>query len=216
MLRIGGDAGLVDEPLALDQLVLHPSERAELLVTLEETTESEIVVPFQDVDRFDTGLPEPDVPLFHLEVGEPWEGELSALPSPLSVFEPLDTEGLPTREIALGETATGEMTVNGVVFPGFEDTPHVGFVGESEIWEVRNDTDFAHPFHLHGFSFQVLDVGQQPWPVREWKDTANIPPRQTLRFYVNYDNRPGLWMFHCHILGHAKLGMMSMLDIRAP
>ena len=46
----------------------------------------------------------------------------------------------------------------------------IAYVGDTEVWEVLNDTDYAHPFHLHGFSFEVLEVGGRPWPVREMKD----------------------------------------------
>ncbi len=215
MLRVGGDAGLTDRPLPLEQLVLHPSERAEVVVKVGETEESEIVVPFQDVDRFQTGRPEVDRPLFTLDLSEAVSASSNDIPEELSEFSELSLEGLPVREVVLGENESGDMTINGVVFPGVEDAPHIGYVGQSEIWSVENATDFPHPFHLHGFSFRVLDVGGEPWPVHEWKDTVNVPPRKILRFYVEYDERPGLWMFHCHILGHAKLGMMSLLDIRS-
>ena len=167
-------------------------------------------------DGFGTGFVVDDIPLLRLEVAPEAAAPAPALPEILRVFDKIDTTDLPTRLIALGETPTGEMTINGVVFPGLEDEHEMGFVGDTEIWEVANETDFAHPFHLHGFEFEVLDVSGEPWPVREWKDTANIPPRQTLRFVVTYDDRPGMWMFHCHILGHAKLGMMSMLNIQMP
>jgi len=214
MVRVGGDAGLSDRPLPLDQLVVVASERAEVLVTLSEDAEGVLHVPFQDVDRFNTGLPLPDAPLFRIEAeGEPVEPS-APLPEILGEVEELDLEGALEREIELGETEDGQMTINGSVFPGIEDTPHVGYVGDTEVWTVTNTTEYPHPFHLHGFAFQVLDVGGVPWPVREWKDTASIPAKSTLRFAVEYDNRPGLWMFHCHILGHAKLGMMSLLDIR--
>jgi len=71
--------------------------------------------------------------------------------------------------------------------------------------------DFAHPFHLHGFFFQVLDTSGVAPSVLEWKDTANVPVGGALRFIVRYDERPGMWMFHCHILDHADGGMMGML-----
>ncbi len=216
MIRVGGDAGLSDRPLPLEQLVLHPSERAEVIVNVDKTDETEIVVPFQDVDRFQTGMPEADRPLFTLELFDPVSPRPNDdVPDQLSEFPALSLEGVARRDIVLGETESGDMTVNGVAFPGIEDTPHIGYVGRAEVWSVKNETDYPHPFHLHGFSFRVLDVASEPWPVQEWKDTANIPPRSTLRFYVEYDERPGLWMFHCHVLGHAKLGMMSLLDIRA-
>jgi FtsP/CotA-like multicopper oxidase with cupredoxin domain len=31
---------------------------------------------------------------------------------------------------------------------------------------------------------------------------------------VRFDERPGMWMFHCHILDHAEVGMMGHLLVR--
>lgn len=217
MVRVAGDAGLSEHPLAIEALTLHPSERAELLVTAHESDAREIIVPYQDVDRFQTGRPAPDVPLFRLLLEEPSPEPAPDPPEQLARFEPIPLEDAAVRKIVLGETANGDMTINGVIFSHemhASHTSHIGYVGDTEIWEVQNETEQPHPFHLHGFSFQVLDVAGTPWPVREWKDTTNVPPLSTLRFVVRYDDRPGLWMFHCHILGHATLGMMSVLDIR--
>ena len=33
--------------------------------------------------------------------------------------------------------------------------------------------------------------------------------KTTLRFLVHFDERPGEWMFHCHILDHAEGGLMG-------
>ena len=30
---------------------------------------------------------------------------------------------------------------------------------------------------------------------------------------VTFDDRPGMWMLHCHILDHVELGMMTMLHV---
>jgi FtsP/CotA-like multicopper oxidase with cupredoxin domain len=30
---------------------------------------------------------------------------------------------------------------------------------------------------------------------------------------VRYDNYPGKWMFHCHILDHEDQGMMGVLEV---
>jgi FtsP/CotA-like multicopper oxidase with cupredoxin domain len=60
--------------------------------------------------------------------------------------------------------------------------------------------------------FEVLPEGdQQPVP-GGWKDTVNVPQKSSLRFAVQYDP-PGMWMFHCHILEHAELGMMGDLMV---
>ncbi len=31
--------------------------------------------------------------------------------------------------------------------------------------------------------------------------------------WSKYEDRPGTWMFHCHILDHAEVGMMGMLEV---
>ena len=46
-----------------------------------------------------------------------------------------------------------------------------------------------------------------------WKDTVNLLPLTTRRLLVHYDDRPGMWMFHCHILDHAQAGMMGMIHV---
>ena len=66
-----------------------------------------------------------------------------------------------------------------------------------------------HPFHLHGFFFQVIDEKGLPVRPLAWKDTVNIPMKTTARLLVKFDERPGEWMFHCHILDHADGGLMG-------
>src|SRR5690606_30382193 len=109
---------------------------------------------------------------------------------------------------------TFAMGINGV--PSWEAPPIVAALGETQIWQVRNTIDFAHPFHLHGYFFQVLDLNGIAPTVKEWKDTADVPVDGVLRLAVHFDERPGMWMFHCHILDHADAGMMGMVHVLAP
>ena len=104
------------------------------------------------------------------------------------------------------------MGINGQPFAAGEMV--TARVGETQILEVTNETPFHHPFHLHGFFFQALGpAGGAPLPVA-FKDTIDIPPLGVERLAVHYDARPGMWMFHCHILDHAEAGMMGMIDLR--
>jgi FtsP/CotA-like multicopper oxidase with cupredoxin domain len=86
-----------------------------------------------------------------------------------------------------------------------------GRVGETQVWTLVNTINFAHPFHLHGFFFQVLDQSGQAPGQPEWKDTVDVPVKGVVKVAIKYDDRPGTWMFHCHILDHADAGMMGML-----
>ena len=97
---------------------------------------------------------------------------------------------------------------------------------------VENLTFAHHPFHLHGFSIQPLDLTRpgEPsytFPYTEFIDTIDIPANYTLRFRVRLDDRPlmdgttpggalGRWVFHCHIFFHAMFGMISEFNVVGP
>ena len=76
--------------------------------------------------------------------------------------------------------------------------------------------DWSHPLHLHGFFFMVLDAEGAPIRPLEWKDTVDIPHRQTVRLAVRFDERPGRWIFHCHVLDHAEGGLLSAVHLDLP
>lgn len=86
-------------------------------------------------------------------------------------------------------------------------------LGDTEIWNVTNHTFQDHPFHIHGYPYQVLSIDGIPPPVHEWRDNVNVPAHQTLKLAVSFADRPGTWMFHCHILDHADMGMMGLLMV---
>ena len=87
-------------------------------------------------------------------------------------------------------------------------------LGATEIWEVENLVGMDHPFHLHGFQFQVLDRGGVPEPFVSWKDSVNVPRNSKVRIIVRFEDFAGKWMFHCHILDHEDMGMMGILELR--
>ena len=60
-----------------------------------------------------------------------------------------------TLDLTIAITSTVEMGVNGV--PYWEAKPLEIALGDTEVWRIVNNTDFSHPFHLHGYFFQVLD-----------------------------------------------------------
>jgi FtsP/CotA-like multicopper oxidase with cupredoxin domain len=83
-------------------------------------------------------------------------------------------------------------------------------VGELQVWDLVNETSQDHPFHPHGFFFQVLSDGPPAW-----KDTVNVPQKAQVRIAWLPDDRPGEWMYHCHILEHHAMGMMAHFRVVA-
>jgi len=104
-----------------------------------------------------------------------------------------------------------EFHVNGV--PYWKAKPFPAKIGETQIWVVKNDSPYDHPMHLHGFFFLPLDEKLDPIHPMTWKDTLNVPQKTTVRFLVQFDERPGMWMFHCHILDHADGGLMGHVHL---
>ena len=91
-------------------------------------------------------------------------------------------------------------------------------LGSVEIWQVRNTTPLAHPFHIHGVQFRTLDRdGQPPLPhERGLKDTVLVDPDSTVRVITEFSDfadpkRP--YMYHCHILEHEDAGMMGQFVV---
>ena len=128
----------------------------------------------------------------------------AAIPDRLRQIEPLVTAGAaPTRTIDLKALMHG----------GQHQRDEPVRVGELQIWELVNETGQDHPFHLHGFFFQVVDENGTPPAAPAWKDTVNVPRKSRATIAWLPDDRPGEWMYHCHILEHHAMGMMAHFEV---
>jgi FtsP/CotA-like multicopper oxidase with cupredoxin domain len=73
-----------------------------------------------------------------------------------------------------------------------------------------NDSMMAHPIHLHGHFFEVVNGhdGRNPR-----KHTVNVAPGGKVAFDLTADE-PGDWAFHCHLLMHMHAGMFNVVTVR--
>jgi len=212
--RVGGDGGFIEAPVTTDKLLIIPGGRADVVMSPNGQPGTTATVRWVPYDRgFGTTymIPEQDVFLVKF-VDEPYV-ETRPIPTHLRTIEPLDMTTATSRTLDLTQDlSTGKlvMGINGV--PSWDAPPLVAHAGDTEVWTINNTMDFDHPFHLHGFFFQALDpVTGAALPSPEWFDTYNVPQHKTVQLAVKYDDRQGMWMFHCHILDHADAGMMGML-----
>jgi FtsP/CotA-like multicopper oxidase with cupredoxin domain len=88
-------------------------------------------------------------------------------------------------------------------------------VGATEVWEIHNFTEDAHPIHIHEVTFEVVnresletgDVrGPEVWESGR-KDTVIAYPDEITRVRATFD-RAGLFVWHCHIVEHEDHEMM--------
>jgi FtsP/CotA-like multicopper oxidase with cupredoxin domain len=212
-LHVGSDGGLFERPVEVDEILLATAERVELLVRGEAEPGSEAVLRSLPYDRYipqtrprDWNEPRDLLTLSYTD--EPPVDPI-AIPSTLRPVPRIDPSvATDTRVMVLTQGF-----INGQLM----DMDRVDVstrLDATEIWQVENLVGLDHPFHLHGFQFQVLDRDGVPEPFPSWKDTVNVPKHQTVRFIVRYANYPGRWMFHCHILDHEDHGMMGVLEVR--
>lgn len=101
-------------------------------------------------------------------------------------------------------------------------------VGATELWELYNGTEDAHPIHIHEVLFRVvnrqaisIEEGEQghavevmpgtslPPPAWEngWKDTVIAYPAQVTRIQTRFE-KAGQYTWHCHIVEHEDNEMM--------
>lgn len=89
---------------------------------------------------------------------------------------------------------------------------------------INNLDDGAHPFHLHGHKFWILDSGNSYFNFARYD---NIPDRgQVMRDTMQVNgygwvlvrfviDNPGIWAFHCHFAWHMAAGL-SMQFLALP
>jgi len=212
LVHVGDDGGLFEKPREVDDLLLANSERVEVLVR-GGAPGSRAMLRTLPYDRYDTQTrPEDwDRPRDLVEIRTSTDAPVptATIPAAMRIVRPIDRRVIAARRtivFAQGMINNKQMDMKRVDIRGR--------LGTTEIWQIENVVGMDHPFHLHGFQFQVLDRNGVPEPFRSWKDTVNVPKHETVRFIVQFDAFPGKWMYHCHILDHEDHGMMGVLSVR--
>ncbi|CAN5119466.1 multicopper oxidase family protein [soil metagenome] len=208
---IGTDGGLLEHPRTVTEVLIVPGERMDIAAG-----------PFAEGEKFAIeSLPYNRVTVLKakretfatVKVG-PRKESKAFIPDTLRHIEPLAPADAPiTRKVKLSEVPSIKRGMDFKV----NDHEHLNDnpvkVGELQIWEIDNTSGMDHPFHLHGFFFQVIEENGKAPEYRAWKDTYNITPKTKVKIAWFPDNRPGTWMYHCHILEHHAAGMMAHFDV---
>jgi FtsP/CotA-like multicopper oxidase with cupredoxin domain len=212
-LHVGSDGGLFERAVEVNEILLANSERAELLVRGTGRPGDRGTLRTLPYDRY---VPQTR-PSDWNRTRDLLTVEYTAEPPKAPLLLPAKLRPVPALDTARATTTRLMVLTQGFINRRPMDLRRVDVsaaLGATEIWEIENLVGMDHPFHLHGFQFQVLDRNGVPESYPSWKDTVNVPKHGTVRFIVRYDDHPGLWMFHCHILSHEDHGMMGILEVR--
>jgi len=116
-----------------------------------------------------------------------------------------------------GNMARYAWPINGIVFDTADPSGQKAQVrvkrGQRVALNFINETGMSHPMHLHGHSFQVIEINGKSLQ-GALRDTILVPPRTSVT--VAFDaNNPGIWYVHCHILWHLAAGMATLVQYEA-
>jgi spore coat protein A, manganese oxidase len=239
--QIGTDGGFLPAPVQPDQLLMGLAERADVIVDftgLRPGTQIYLINEGPDEpfgggtveQEFEAADPATTGQVMRFVVGSLTAPDTSVPPNQLTLpsFTPLGA-ATATRQVSLNEEDSAVLEGVGpraALLGTMENgTPvHLGWdapitenpaVGATEVWEMFNFTEDAHPIHIHEVQFQV--VNRQPFdssttrPPETWesgfKDTVIAYPGEITRVKALFD-RAGLFVWHCHILEHEDNEMM--------
>ena len=225
MTLIGTDGGLLHSPVpGLDEILLAPAERVEVIVTASLSSHASTVLQALPYNRGAVGMMRSSsttIPLLTLANTSTAMAAV-ALPSALNTIADLRVPTTTKRLVlssgmGMGGMGGGMMSflIDGKTF----DPQRIDLtsrVNEVEQWTIENRSSMDHPFHLHGTQFQVVSRTRSgvttPEPFLAWRDTVNVAAFETVVLKVVQDQL-GKRMYHCHILEHESQGMMGVLEV---
>jgi FtsP/CotA-like multicopper oxidase with cupredoxin domain len=212
---IASDGGLVPTPYSLEVLQIVPGERYDLEVRWDPENDSEVGelrywVPVVENEQV-TLAPIVIQSLFSSDQ-EPMPPHDVVLPEVILPDWPVEDE--PTIVVELegkpGVTGQVQWMLNGEVYG--KHTPVKVDLDSHHTIDLVNTQDQVHPMHIHGHFFQIMSRDGVPTAEAGLKDTVLVGPQETVRLSILFDN-PGQWMYHCHILEHAAMGMMGVIEV---
>ncbi len=122
----------------------------------------------------------------------------------------------PSRLLELHLTGNMERymwSFDGRMYSAVSDVPIRFAWNERVRVKLVNNTMMAHPIHLHGMFFELVngeDAAHQPR-----KNVVIVQPGASAQFDLTADE-PGDWAFHCHLLYHMHGGMMQTVTVMGP
>ncbi len=132
---------------------------------------------------------------------------LEEVPSDLVVAQELP--------MVLNDSGVIGLSLNGKSFPA--TAPLVAKDGDWVLIHYYNEGNQVHPMHLHQFDQIIVAKDGYPLDSPYTADVVNVAPGERYSVLVQLD-KPGVWVWHCHILPHVEndermLGMVTAVIV---
>ncbi|MBE9007958.1 multicopper oxidase domain-containing protein [Fortiea sp. LEGE XX443] len=253
---IGTEQGFIKNPVALNSLVISPSERADVIVDFTNDAGKELILRNSSpgananttgqIIKFKVSKPLSPVPIATVDTNEE-DGLATPLRSNVITFP---IQNAPTRQLVLFQLRENENhdlfllgTLKNGSFRYRDPVTEKPVLGTTEVWEIYNPSQYIHTIHIHLVAFQVLNrqkfsgnlvtqtdpikgetkqflrnvnLTGNPIPLEPYengrKDAVVVNPGEVVRIIATFD-RPGEYVWHCHILIHEDHDMMRPIQV---
>lgn len=232
---IAGDGGSLPAPAATNRLWLSNGERAEVLLDLT-GMEGDSLLLMSHGNELPNTVPGSGnliwessylngvaFPVLRIRVVPPTLEPVTEIPATLTAIPmPNEAESIRTRTktiTGMGMVGMGMFMIDGLMFDlnVVNDTVQLNTV---EVWDIVNNSNMAHPMHIHGVSFEVLARNGVPPPAWERgpKDVVLVDRFETVRLLMRFGEVTDGWpfMYHCHNLLHEDNMMMLQYIVTDP
>lgn len=231
MTVIGNDLGLVPRSTIVDQVLVSPGERVEVLADFSELAAGTEVVLSNAAPAPFPGYENQGVirDVLKFVVGATTAPTIFA-PDELADIETLAPETAREERTFVLSRNTGSCSpfvwdINGA---SWGDTIVRPSLGATELWHLANTSIDTHPMHIDaGFqivekrAFEMVDGAPvafgQAFPLGPaetgWKDTVRVPPGQLVTIALRFEDFQGRFAYHSNIYEHADNAMAGQFIV---
>lgn len=221
LVIVGLDQGFAPDPKPVTSLTIAPGERYSVLVKLDgqpgqeyRWMSSSFAMGMGITDPLGSA-PQPVATVVYGADSQATPAQPAFPTADAPQYQPSNAR---THIWQLGMAMSGSDMIHTIDGAQWPNVPLLSYPANGDYTFVIQNTDMeVHPFHLHGQRFQVVAAtGSLPNDyagMHGWKDTVVVEPNAAVEIRTALDN-PGHWMYHCHILEHADMGMMGELDVQ--
>ena len=231
---VGTDLGLIDEPIDLLNgiSIMAPAERMDVIVDFSSfPAGTEIILRNDD-------LTQPLLPNVMKFIVTDQPGYTGTLATTLREVPDMPESSTPFKryfrlaKVTVPCSNDPGRTVNewlvesldapdgAVIGSHWDDLSEFPVLGTREVWEFENKTSSPHPMHVHLVRFQIVSketlggqpIALEPWEKNTWKDIVRVPANSRVRIIMDFEDYPGRFPQHCHILDHEDHEMMRQFQ----
>jgi FtsP/CotA-like multicopper oxidase with cupredoxin domain len=216
--QIGTGDSLLPHPVVRKDIVLGPSQRADVIVNFSRDAHQNVTLSsVARTGAAPAAIGTEQAPIMQFRVGNKMADPShipASLPSPPAITAP--TAPSAVWVFGLGGSLNGGLTwtVNGQVY----DPKRVDFtvpLGSTQTWLLVNLSTITHYIHLHEEQWHTVSINGSPPPAWEkgLVDTWEIDPGQAVEVAAKFTDYTGIFMLHCHMLDHEDHGMMAQFAV---